>query len=118
MEERLAQLRKEKAQLIERLAELEVELAQAEGRDQGIPHYLKIEEAAHALGQEVSRQVQERRMAEVVESRDRQVRCPACGKWVEGKVAEREVTSVDGEVRLKELRGECPSCRRAFFPSA
>ena len=118
MDERVTALRKRKEALVRELADVDVGLALAEGKLQGVPHYSKIEEAAHALGQELSCRVQERRMAEVVGRQGQQVRCPGCGKWVEGTVAGRVVKSVDGPVKLAELKGYCPSCRRAFFPSA
>jgi hypothetical protein len=30
----------------------------------------------------------------------------------------RDVQSVDGSVELQELVGDCPCCRRSFFPDA
>ncbi len=105
-------------QLLREAAEVEVELSRADGSIQGVPHYSVIEGRAHALGKQLSREVQQRQMSELAASQSLTAKCPACGARCRLESAAREVNSVDGRTELQELAGYCPRCRRAFFPDA
>lgn len=111
-------LRKKLDDLLRQAAEVSVALDRAEGVICGVPHYSVIEARAHELGQELSREVQQRQMAEIVAMQAQRGRCPKCGRRVALVPVKRAVTSVDGAVEMQELRGYCPTCRRSFFPSA
>lgn len=117
MDDKTNALREKLAKSLREVAELKVALDRAEGKIQGVPHYNVIEDAAHDLGCEVSRLVQQRHMAEVVAERSPSGKCPACGSLQPLEVKKRTVTSGDGSVELAELKGDCPCCRKAFFPS-
>ena len=117
MDDKTNGLRERLAKSLREVTELKVALDRAEGRVKGVPHYSVIEDAAHELGCEVSRRVQQMHMAELVAERPLSGKCPQCGSLQPLDVAERAVTSGDGPLELSELKGYCPCCRRAFFPS-
>jgi hypothetical protein len=104
--------------LLREAAEVEVELSRAKGTIKGVPHYSLIEGRAHELGKQLSRGVQERQMSELVAAQATTAKCPQCRTVCNLRVKKREVKSVDGETPLQELVGDCPCCRRSFFPSA
>lgn len=101
-----------------RVTELKVQLDQAEGRlpKTEIPHYSVIENAAHEIGQLLSRAVQQRMLNELVAAQPSVAKCPSCGTRCSLKPHHRNVLSGDGRVELQELVGHCPACRRDFFP--
>jgi hypothetical protein len=105
-------------QLLREAAEVEVELSRTDGTIKGIPHYSVIEGRAHELGKQLSREVQQRQMNELAASQAMTAKCPECGTWCQVRVKQRGVKSVDGDTPLHELVGDCPCCRRAFFPDA
>jgi hypothetical protein len=104
--------------LLREAAEVEVELSRADGAIKGVPHYSVIEGRAHALGKQLSREVQQRQMSELAASQSLTAKCPDCGARCRLESAAREVNSVDGRAELQELAGYCPCCRRSFFPDA
>lgn len=112
-------LRAEARDSFRRAVELQAALDVAEGRvpDSGVPHYNVIEEAAHRVGREISRMVQERHLGEVVARQHSTGACPTCGSRCDLSPRKRTVTSGDGPIELQELIGHCPGCRRDFFPS-
>lgn len=116
----VAALRTELRDTMRRASKLKVALDQAEGRlpKSDVPHYSLIEDAAHELGQELSRMVQERMLNEVVAEQPSVAKCPACGTRCELKSKRRTVLSGDGRVSLQDQVGHCPVCRRDFFPAA
>lgn len=118
MEGVVVELRAELEASMRRSAELKVALDQAEGRvpKTGVPHYMLIENAAHEVGQLLSRMIQQRAVNELVASQLPVAKCPSCGTRCELKPTHREVLSGDGRVELQELVGHCPTCRRDFFP--
>lgn len=117
MDDKTNALREKLAKSLREVAELKVALDRAEGKIKGVPHYNVIEDAAHDLGCEVSRLVQQRHMAEIVAAGSLSAKCPTCGSVQPLEVKKRRVRSGDGSVELSELKGDCPCCRRAFFPS-
>lgn len=120
MDDRSGQLQAEFQESSRRTAELKVALDLAEGRVpcEGVPHYMLIEEAAHEVGQMVSRMAQQIHMNLLAARQVSVARCPACGGRCELVPKKRTVTSGDGAVELQELKGHCRSCRRDFFPDA
>jgi len=117
-EAKSARLLERLERLLEEAAEVEVELSRAEGVIRGVPHYSVIEGRAHAMGQRLSRAVQQRQMNEVVAGQPLTAKCPGCGTRCELEACKREVKAADGPLELQELRGDCPCCRRSFFPPA
>jgi hypothetical protein len=113
-----ARLMERLERLLREAAEVEVELSRAEGAISGLPHYSVIEGRAHAWGQRLSREVQQRQMREVTASQPLTAKCPGCGTRCELQPSSRDVNSVDGWLKLQELIGDCPCCRRSFFPAA
>jgi hypothetical protein len=113
-----AELRRRLVALPNEAAEVSVALDRANCIIQGVTHYSVIEGRAHELGQQLSRQIQERQMAEIVAAQVTKGTCPGCGRRRHLIPMKRPVTSVDGTVTLQELQGYCASCRKAFFPSA
>jgi hypothetical protein len=111
-------LREKVAKLVREAAEAKVELDRAEGKIKGVPHYSVIEDTAHELGCEVSRLVQEIHMRELAANQPLSGKCPQCGGRHTLEVKKRRVTSADGPVQLVELVGNCPCCRKSFFPTA
>ena len=116
--ERVNQLRERLERLLRDAAEVEVELSRADGTIKGIPHYSLIEGRAHELGKQLSREVQRRQMSEMAASHATTAKCPDCGTHCALGPRKRPVTTIDGRIELQELVGECPCCRRSFFPDA
>jgi hypothetical protein len=118
MDDDALRLRKKLDDLLREAAEVSVALDRANGTIRGVPHYSVIEARAHELGQQLSRQIQERQMGEIVAAQVSKGICPGCGRHRELIPTKRQVTSVDGVITLQELEGYCESCRKAFFPVA
>ena len=118
MDGELLRLKKKLQELLREAAEVSVALDRADGTIQGVPHYSVIEGRAHELGRQLSRQIQQRQMAEIVAAQVPKGSCPGCGRRHDLVPTRRPVTSVDGEVELQEIQGYCSSCRRDFFPAA
>jgi len=115
--ERTNKLKERLERLLQEAAEVEVELSRADGTIKGIPHYSLIEGRAHELGKQLSREVQQRQMSELAASQAMTAKCPTCGTRCELHPKKRDVKSVDGNAALQELVGDCPCCRRSFFPA-
>lgn len=111
-------LRTEFELALKRVTQLKVELDQAEGRlpKTDIPHYSVIENAAHEVGQLLSRMVQQEILNELVAAQPPSAKCPTCKRRCSLEPRQRNVLSGDGRVDLQELTGHCPACRRDFFP--
>jgi hypothetical protein len=116
--ERTDPLKARLEQLLREAAEVEVQLSRADGSIRGVPHYSVIEGRAHALGKQLSREVQQRQMSELAASQAMTAKCPKCGTRCRLESEAREVKSVDGQTVLQELVGYCTCCRRSFFPDA
>jgi hypothetical protein len=109
-----AQLKERLEKLLQEAAEVEVQLSRADGTIHGVPHYSIIEGRAHVLGQQLSREVQQRQVRELAACQPPTAKCPQCGARCDLRTFGREVNSVD----VHELVGDCPCCRRSFFPAA
>jgi uncharacterized protein with PIN domain len=117
MERHTVDLQEKLAGLLTEAAEVSVALDRLNGTIEGVPHYSVIELRAHELGRQLSREIQQRHMAAVVNHQVARARCPACGTESELQPVSRQTTSIDGRLDLQELRGPCRKCRRSFFPS-
>ena len=115
---KVAQLRERLERLLREAADVEVELSRADGTIEGVPHYSRIEGRAHELGKQLSRQVQQQQMRELNASHSPTAKCPECGTHCPLRTQDRPMKSVDGDTDLQELVGDCPRCRRSFFPDA
>jgi DNA repair exonuclease SbcCD ATPase subunit len=115
---RIVKLKERLERLLREAADVEVELSRADGTIKGVPHYSLIEGRAHALGKQLSRQVQQQQMRELSASHAPTAKCPECGTRCALRLQKRVVKSVDGDSELQELVGDCPRCRRSFFPAA
>ena len=111
-------LQEEKRRLLERLAEIEIEQQREAGMFKSVPHYSVLEQAAHSLGQELSRITQQRSASEVAAASTSTAECPECTRGCLVEMSKRTVTSLDGPVEVIEPVAHCPACRRDFFPSA
>ncbi len=118
MDDQQAALQEKLDRLLREAAEVEVELSRKSGAIIGVPHYSVIESRAHELGRQLSRRVQQRQMGETAATAASRAPCPECGTVCDLRGKNRELTSIDGPVAVQELQAQCPSCRRAFFPSA
>lgn len=114
----VAKLRERLERLLREAADVEVELSRADGSIRGAPHYSLIEGRAHELGKQLSRQVQQQQMRELNASHPPTAKCPECGTRCPLRTQDRPIESVDGKTDLQELVGDCPRCRRSFFPVA
>lgn len=118
MDARRVALEREKDQLLQRLAELQVEEQRLDGLFEAVPHYSRLEKAGRELGQAVSRATQERLAREVAAGAQATACCPTCQREATIAHKKRTVTGLDGPVELLEPVAYCSACRRAFFPSA
>lgn len=82
------------------------------------PHYRVIECMAMTLGNELSRQTQERATREVAASFPTEAACPTCRAPCAVETEQRQVQSISGAVEITETVAHCHPCRRSFFPSA
>ena len=111
-------LEQKKLQLLEQLAEIEVQQQRRRGLLDKVPHFSEIEDAGQKLGRFLSR-LSQSRLANEVAAGERVARdCPTCGQACRVEVVKRTVTGLDGPVDVMEPKAHCPACRRDFFPSA
>ena len=108
----------EKQRLLKRLCELMVDEQRELGTFDAVPHFSTLEQAARALGQELSRTAQERSAREVAAACEETAACPGCHRQRRVSFEKRTVAGLDGPVELTEPTAHCPACRRDFFPSA
>lgn len=116
MDRHVEELEQEVIRLLLQAAEAAVALDRAKGTIRGVPHYSVIELRAHELGQQLSREIQQKHLAAMVSEQSSRTGCPGCGTDCDLEPDKRTVTSIDGAVTVPELQGYCRRCRRAFFP--
>ena len=104
--------------LLKQAAEVSVALDRGNGTIQGVPHYSVIEQRAHQLGRQLSCRIQAEHMTELAAAQHPVGHCPACNMRCHLEPDDRTVSSIDGQVGLRELKGYCPRCRKSFFPAA
>jgi hypothetical protein len=102
------------------------EIARELGRELypgGLPRgtkFSELEEIAGALGDEMARLLIESQVCEQAEDwpAEELGECPVCGGAARKAPDEpRVLKTTRGDVAWKERVRNCPSCRRAFFPS-
>lgn len=111
-------LERKKLQLLQQVAELEVEQQRRRGTFDKVPHFSEIEDAGQNLGRVLSCLSQSRLANEVAAGQPALGTCPTCGQSCPMEVHKRTVTGLDGPVEIMEPKAHCPACRRDFFPSA
>lgn len=111
-------LERKKLQLLEQVAEIEVQQQRRRGLLDKVPHFSEIEDAGQSLGRFLSRLSQSRLANEVAAGERGSRGCPTCGQTCAVEVVKRTVTGLDGPVEVLEPKAHCPACRRDFFPSA
>ncbi len=109
--------KQEMERLTARLAELMVEEQRAEGVFETTPHFSVLEEAGHAMGQRVSRAIQEQSVRETVAQSVATASCPTCDLECPLEQKRRMLQGRDGPIEVLEPCGYCRRCRRSFFPS-
>ena len=79
-----------------------------------------IEEAVRPVLRAVVRGMVAKAVNQQGERLEQEQACPDCGQPCELERAEkpREIATSEGAFSFRELRGFCPRCERAFFPSA
>lgn len=107
-----------KLELLQQVAEIEVQQQRQDGLFNKVPHFNEIEGAGRELGQLLSQLTQARIANEVAAEEGPQSACPTCGKPCPVSTEKRVVTGLDGPVKLLEPKAHCSACRRDFFPSA
>ena len=80
--------------------------------------FAQIEARAHEAGRQVARRATEQAVQTHAERFDGLQPCPCCGQLCDVAARKRKILTVDGPVELTEPACYCPTCRRAFFPSA
>lgn len=106
----------------ERLGQMARELGR-ELYPEGLPRgtkFSELEDLAGALGDEMARQLMEIHIQGQAEEwpEEELGECPLCGGAARKAPDEpRVLTTTRGDVAWKERVGNCPRCRRAFFPS-
>lgn len=79
-----------------------------------------IEEAVRPVVRAVVRGMVAKAVNRQGERLGKEQACPECGQPCDLERAEkpREITTTEGAFSFRELRGFCPRCKRAFFPTA
>lgn len=116
MDAKRQDLEAELAELLQRTSQVACRLQKLE-QGRGTPHYDQIETAAHDVGQQLSRMVQQERTGDLAAEQSTETTCAECRNKCPVTTTARQVTSVDGTVELIESVAYCTGCRRSFFPS-
>ena len=80
--------------------------------------FREMESAGHQLGQAIARETIERLSLARAERLTEAQPCPTCRRMCPLEHGERDLTTGDGEIQLREPVCHCSTCRRDFFPSA
>jgi predicted nucleic acid-binding Zn ribbon protein len=124
--ERTAKMGKDAAAIRHQLQSRLGEVARELGREvypDGLPRgtkFSELEAIAGALGDEIARQLIEANVREQAEDwpQEELGECPVCGGPARKAPDQpRVLTTTRGDVAWTQRVGNCPSCRRAFFPS-
>ena len=107
----------------QKLDELVGLLAAEKFGPQGPPRdttFAEIEDYGHQVGRILARTVDEHVARQHAEHFEESCACPTCSVLVEPNEARRgrAMQTRDGSVSMEEPAFTCPTCKRAFFPSA
>jgi hypothetical protein len=80
--------------------------------------FREMEAVGHELGRAIAVATTERLSLARAQRLTGAQPCPTCGKTCPLDHKERDLTTGDGPIRLREPVCHCSTCRRAFFPSA
>ncbi len=84
--------------------------------------FAEMEQFGHQAGRMVGRAIDEHLATQQADEHFQEGACPTCGAAGESDAAENKKTrplqTVDGTIPLAEPAFHCPTCSRAFFPSA
>lgn len=82
--------------------------------------FAEIEDYGHQVGRVLARTVDEHVARQHAEHFEESSACPTCSVLVEPNEARRRraMQTRDGTVSIEEPAFTCPTCHRAFFPSA
>jgi len=82
--------------------------------------FAEIEDYGHQIGQVMARTVDEHLVQQHAEHFEEPSACPTCSLLVESNEGRKRRTmqTRDGTVPIEEPAFTCPTCNRAFFPSA
>lgn len=80
--------------------------------------FRELEAAGHQLGRAIAQATTERLSLARAERLTEPQACPTCGSSCPLDYKERDLTTGDGLIRLREPVCHCSTCRRDFFPSA
>ena len=80
--------------------------------------FREMEAAGHELGLAIAQVTTERLSLARAERLTGAQPCPTCGKRCPLDHKQRDLTTGDGPIRLREPVCHCSTCRRDFFPSA
>jgi len=91
-----------------------------DGRPPRETEFATIEEFGHQAGRRVARALDERLTQSHAEHFQPPQSCPTCSVLSDSTdpSKERPLQTRDGTVKLAEPAFHCPTCQRAFFPSA
>ena len=118
MDDKTQILNEKLERLFREAADIAVELQWPEGQLGKPIHFSQIEAAAHHIGTQLSRRIQERSARELAATSPAAAPCPKCGTSCGLKVVSRTINSTDGPIEISEPKGYCTRCRLTFFPSA
>jgi hypothetical protein len=79
--------------------------------------FRELESAGHHLGRAIAQAATERLAMARSERLTGPQPCPTCGRRCPLVHKERDLTTGDGPIRLREPVCHCSTCRRDFFPS-
>ncbi len=117
MERHVDELQEKLARLLTEAAEVSVALDRGNGTIQGVPHSSVIELRAHALGQQLSRMVQQRHLNAMVTQQTARAACPGCGTYCQLHPDERSVTRSTGRSRSQNSEVNARNVVGRFSPS-
>ena len=80
--------------------------------------FRELEAAGHQFGRAIAQATTERLSLARAERLTDPQACPSCGNNCPLDYGERDLTTGDGPIRLREPVCHCSTCRRDFFPSA
>ena len=82
--------------------------------------FAEIEAFGHQMGRLVSQTLDQAITQQHAEHFEQRQACPTCAHVCdeEGQPHQLDLQTQDGEVSLNEPTYRCPTCKRAFFPSA
>jgi len=79
--------------------------------------FAEMEQLGHGMGRQLACHVQQALVARQAEQMPVVCCCPECGRECRVERKPKTVQTLDGEIEIFEVRGDCRKCRQSFFPS-